>query len=675
MKKILPLILCFLLLAGCAKNAAPEPTSSPEPTAGHQSEAPAPTPFETGFLFTEENYPRVDGSTATIPLIEAVESVLLGKPRDEVSVSVSKTSGAYTALAKGEADVLLVYDGGDETRLEVHADERFETVPIGKDALVFVVNKDNPVDSLTTEQVRKIFSGEYTNWSEVGGGSEPIRAYQRGIGSGSQALMDKLVMKDLPMADPAMVQVVGDMGGLIDAVANYAGGPTGIGYNVYFYVTEMRDNDDIKILEIDGVEPTYDTIQSGEYPFVSEFYSVIRKSEPEDSPARALHKWMLTGEAQNLMVSENYVALSANPDAATPRAGGKFSVYPAGEAPVYFEGVNHYALEPSEAYGELYFYLGGMRQEMFSSPMFYGLCTGDGKIVTKPVYTVATLLTDSKGSKAYLCYRSDLEQESETVDEGDWSYEKTTNPALLFATDGSWVMELEGAMPFYGFAGASDVMMNADILAVKQGGKWGAVNLKGETVIPFERDGYDGIYANPNRNGEYSYLGVTGDRFMRSETDNMYSDTLFSLYDGSGNLLASGLHGMPSSMSGEYIVTSEWSGEGGATVYTYTLDGEFIASLSSENDSFYGAAPLGDYVQIYSEKNTLICDRQLNILYELPNKYDEQTGYYSANMGGPNVLYQSDRQSLFHRTYLPDGTRLVTWYDPEMNDSEYISQY
>lgn len=263
------------------------------------------------FRFTEENFPRLDGSTATIPLGEAIQSVLLGKPRSECSVTFSKTSGAYRALAANEADVLVVYDGGEATREEVDADELFETAPIGRDALVFLVNKDNPVDNLTTEQVQQIFSGELTNWSQVGGNDEEIRAYQRGIGSGSQALMDKLVMKGLEMGDPETIPMIGGMGGLVDAVADYTGGPTGIGYNVFFYVTEMYKNPNIKLISVDNVMPGYETIADGSYPFISDFYAVIRVKEPLDSPARILYDWLQTEEAQNLIKSENYVALRA----------------------------------------------------------------------------------------------------------------------------------------------------------------------------------------------------------------------------------------------------------------------------------------------------------------------------------------------------------------------------
>ena len=675
MKRILLIALCLLFLIGCVSSPK-TPEASPTPVLT-QTPPPVTKPlphFEPPFPFTEENYPRVDGSTATIPLIEAVESVLLQKPRSEIQVSISKTSAAYVALANNEADVLLVYDGGDETRLEVSAEELFETVPIGKDALVFVVSKDNPIDSLSTEQVRKIFSGEYTNWSELGGSDSPIKAYQRGIGSGSQALMDKLVMDGTPMADPAKVLVIGDMGGLIDAVADYSGGPTGIGYNVFFYVTEMKKNDQIKILSIDGIAPNYDTIQSGDYPFVSEFYSVIRKSEPDDSPARALHEWMLTGEAQNLMASENYVALHANPGAQTPHADGSFSMYPEGEAPVYFQGTNPLALEASNRYGQLYFYLGSVHHEDFSSPRFYGLCTENGEIVTEPVYTVATLLTDSQGNKAYLCYRSDLELESETVVDEDWTYERIINPAILFATDGSWILELDGIRFFYGFAGAGDVIMNADILAAKLEGKWGAVNMKGEVVIPFEKDYSEGIYLYSHNDMHYSYLGVTGDRFMQGNY-NSNSDNTFSLYDGELHMIADDLYGMPVPMSGEFIITTEWDSNNGCTIYTYTIDGYPIAKLEPDEVEYYGASPLGDYVHVRAEKSSYICDRELNIIYEFAHNYNEQYGYYESVMSSTNVIHKSDEKTNLHRTYLPDGTRLVTWYDPDMYDQYYEFGY
>ena len=652
-----------------ASASAPEQTqestsaSAPGPTQekASASESVA-TPVNAGYLFTEDNFPRIDGSTATIPLIQAVTAALLGNSRSGINVNVSKTSGAYVALMQNNADILLVYDGGDETREQVNADELFETIPIGKDALVFLVNRDNPIENLTTQQVQKIFSGEYTNWSELGGGDEPIRAYQRGVGSGSQALMDKLVMPGLTMADPAKVTVVESMGGLIEAVADFDGGPLGIGYNVFFYVTEMRGNDYIKILSIDGVAPSYETIQSGEYPFVSDFYSVIRKNEPAGSPARALHEWMQTDEAQNLIASENYVALSANPSANTPYVDSSFSPYKEGEAPKYFEGVNPYVFEARDDYERLYFYLGAIRASDWDVSRFYGLCTADGRIVTEPVYSVALMLTDSNGEKAYFCYRSDKEPFKDIVTYENGSYEVNRYPAMLFSLDGSWVKEFDSATPFSGLTATSEAIRNADVLAVMRDGKWGAVNMNGETVVPFDRDGSDGIYPPNGGDIEGFALAVTADRFMLLINEIW----LYDLYDASGNMIASELHGMPLGMAGEFIVAYDWVEGIGATAYTYTFDGELIASLALDEGDY--AEAIGDYVCVYSNSRLTTYDRKFNILHEFSYEYDQELGFYMRRfLTDPSGLYSSDRETFLHHTYLPDGTRLVSWYDPEMS--------
>jgi hypothetical protein len=155
---------------------------------------------------------------------------------------------------------------------------------------------------------------------------------------------------------------------------------------------------------------------------------------------------------------------------------------------------------------------------------------------------------------------------------------------------------------------------------------------------------------------------------MRGAGQDATGRPLYDLCDGNGNLIATGLRGRPHDMAGEFIVTNEWDDERGVTVFTYTLDGELIASLAPDGNRYDGAYPLGDYVSIYTDNSIVICDRELNILYDFPQKYNMETGEYGGLLySGSNVLYSYDRNTLFHRTYLPDGTRLVTWYDSEMS--------
>ena len=153
--------------------------------------------ISTAPLYTDENYPKVDGSTATAPLAEAFEANFKGKKIDEVNVEHSKTHKAYEKLINKELDLILVTSPSeDEEKLAKKANVELEVTKVVNEGFVFFLNKNNPVDSLTVEQIQKIYSGEITNWKEVGGNDEEIIAYQRPNNSGSQTGMLDLVMKD-----------------------------------------------------------------------------------------------------------------------------------------------------------------------------------------------------------------------------------------------------------------------------------------------------------------------------------------------------------------------------------------------------------------------------------------------------------------------------------------------
>ena len=189
MKRIfLILIACavFVTALSACNSGSPAPASAPPSLSPAIEPSPAPSPAvlptesavspeattvpaaaSEVFKFTEENMPRIDGSTANIPLISAVRSVLLGEPRED-DISVSGTDNAYVKLIEGKADILLVYapaqsslDYAREKKVEL------EMAPIGRDALVFLVNKKNPVDSLTRQEIVDIYSGKTTNWKDV----------------------------------------------------------------------------------------------------------------------------------------------------------------------------------------------------------------------------------------------------------------------------------------------------------------------------------------------------------------------------------------------------------------------------------------------------------------------------------------------------------------------------
>ena len=143
----------------------------------------------------------------------------------------------------------------------------------------------------------------------MGGDNLEIVPFQRNAEAGSQTAMLKLVMKGLPMMDAPADYVRGEMGDLIEAVAAYDGTPAAIGYTVYYYANDMKMADGLKILSIDGVEPCADTIRSGAYPFLNNYYVLTAADLPEDAPAKTLYDWILSEEGQKLVAHEGYVSV------------------------------------------------------------------------------------------------------------------------------------------------------------------------------------------------------------------------------------------------------------------------------------------------------------------------------------------------------------------------------
>ncbi|MDR0863135.1 MAG: substrate-binding domain-containing protein [Oscillospiraceae bacterium] len=314
MKRLLPLALIFiLLLSACTTNTGTPSPAPASPTAAiTESPAPSTAPARPEL---PPDFPRIDGSTATIPLAEAIYAIKLGIAREEAAEMVlfNGTTTSYEQLFYGAADLVIAYEPTAGT-LDKYAEQGvpLEVTAIGRDALVFLLNVQNPVNEVSADELREIYAADGTikSWSDLGGGDTDIVPYQRNYDSGSQVMMQKLVMGDRPIAEPPTFQVVSEMGMLIDVIADYDNGASSIGYNVYYFVSRMNPNPNIKLLSIDNVIPSNETIASGEYPFVNDFYVAIRADEPTGSPARELYDWLIGDEGRELLRDEGYVAIN-----------------------------------------------------------------------------------------------------------------------------------------------------------------------------------------------------------------------------------------------------------------------------------------------------------------------------------------------------------------------------
>ncbi len=310
------LTLCAVLsFAACGQTKTPQPTETAKPQITETpavKPTPVPGPQPGQFVFTRENFPKLNGSTAMVPLGQAIASVLLGESREEVAdlTNFSRTTQSYRELMNGRAELLI--SGAPPEGIYKEKEElgfQWEISTFAVDGLVFMVNADNPVDSLSIEQIQKIYTGEITNWREVGGNDVDIVPFQRNEEAGSQTAMKKLVMGDIPLMEAPAEYVSGAMGDLVEVVASYNDSAAAIGYTVYYYAHDMKMADGLKLIAVEGVEPSADTIRSREYPFINDSYVVIAAGLPEDVPAKVLYDWIMSEEGQKLVAHEGYVSI------------------------------------------------------------------------------------------------------------------------------------------------------------------------------------------------------------------------------------------------------------------------------------------------------------------------------------------------------------------------------
>lgn len=330
MRKIMSLLLAFttfFFLCGCVSNTEPKETEAEETTkreattavvtSSKPDETTVPAETTTPELsyeellstITLENYPVVDGSTATIPLAIGLIQKITGctEAQAEESIAFNTTDASYYALSEGTSELLLVYAPSQPTIDELDVFNTMDVREIGLDALVFIVNEDNPVNSLTGDQIRDIYSGKITNWSEVGGEDLPIVAFQRPELSGSQTLMLNLMMKDTAMTEPTTETISSGMADLIEDVSAYDNSANAIGYSVFYYAQNMYAQPGLKFIAVDGVMPSNETINSREYGYINAFYGVL-PLDPNPL-AEAMLEWLLTDEGQKLLLDCDYVPI------------------------------------------------------------------------------------------------------------------------------------------------------------------------------------------------------------------------------------------------------------------------------------------------------------------------------------------------------------------------------
>lgn len=285
-------------------------------------------PTEAAIQFgLDREMPVIDGSTSTYPYTQGVYSVLFtnGTAHPQFPKSHSKSFASYERLIRGEADVLFAATKASAELESLAAEQGVELqyIPIAYDAMVFFTNLENPVNGLTRQQIQDIYvRNAYSSWDQVGGPEAKLLPYCRNTDSGSHALMERYFLEDgkLSLA-PEILQgnVSVAMSSVLTDVASalsldppaYA-----IGYSVYAYygsyeemMTDVTPNK-LKLLAVDGVLTTAETIADGTYPLADYNYLVLRSDEPKDSPARRLAEFMVSDAGQQAVADSGFLPLA-----------------------------------------------------------------------------------------------------------------------------------------------------------------------------------------------------------------------------------------------------------------------------------------------------------------------------------------------------------------------------
>ncbi len=259
-----------------------------------------------------DNLPVLDGAAALVPVYASIihnvypeGSVTYegGEFSDDnfygenfapdSKMQYKNTVRGYTAIVDGTTDILFCAAPSQEQK-QYAQDKGVELVyvPVGLEAFVFFVNEKNPVDNLTAEQIRGIYSGKYTNWSELGGANRVINPVSRLEGSGSQSAMNAF-MKGEEIAPKSPLAITG----------------ASIGFSFRYYMDGIVGNKGVKMLSMNGVYPSAENIQKGTYPVIAQFYAIYRADNTNEN-IPLLIDWLLSDEGQTLIEQSGYVKIN-----------------------------------------------------------------------------------------------------------------------------------------------------------------------------------------------------------------------------------------------------------------------------------------------------------------------------------------------------------------------------
>ncbi len=244
------------------------------------------------------------GSNTLFPIVEAVGARFQElNPDVTISVEGPGSGAGITALIDRQTDIAPMSREPKQEEVNEATAKGIELniTKVALDALIIVVNKENPIDSLTREQITGIYNGTYTNWADVGWASGgDIFVIERDENSGTHDFFNEFFL-DGEEVDPAKVKGHKQEASTSQLFRLVADQKNAIGYGGLAFFTDI-----VKKVKVDGVEGTIETAKDGSYPVARPLFYVFDEKTISDI-GRQFVEYTLSPEGQYLVLDVGYV--------------------------------------------------------------------------------------------------------------------------------------------------------------------------------------------------------------------------------------------------------------------------------------------------------------------------------------------------------------------------------